>query len=86
MSCSIPLVATTGGAVPEVVGPDNETAFLVPPGDSGALAAKLAEVMDHPENAARVGANGRQRVIDHWSWRHTAEKTVDEYRARLEMK
>jgi glycosyltransferase involved in cell wall biosynthesis len=86
MSCAIPLVATTGGAVPEVVGPDNETAFLVPPGDSSALAHKLAYVMDHPRIAARVGQAGRQRVIDHWSWRHTAEKTVDEYRARLAMK
>jgi glycosyltransferase involved in cell wall biosynthesis len=83
MSCAIPLVATTGGAVPEVVGPDGETAFLVPPGDSGALAAKIGYVMDHPRIAARVGRAGRQRVIDHWSWRHTAEKTVDEYRARL---
>ena len=25
---------------------------------------------------------GRQRVIDHWSWRHTAEQTVEQYRAR----
>lgn len=84
MSCGIPLVATTGGAVPEVVGPDNETAFLVPPGDSQALAAKLAHVLDHPQIAKRVGKAGRQRVIDHWSWRHTAEKTVEQYRARLE--
>lgn len=86
MSCAIPLVATTGGAVPEVVGPDNETAFLVPPGDSEALAAKLAYVFDHPEVGERVGQAGRQRVIDHWSWRHTAEKTVEEYRARLAQK
>ena len=84
MSCSIPLVATTGGAVPEVVGPDNETAFLVPPGDSEALASKLAYVMDHKAIATKVGKAGRQRVIDHWSWRHTAEKTVEQYRARLE--
>ena len=86
MSCAIPLVATTGGAVPEVVGPDNETAFLVPPGDSFALASKIAYVMDHPVIAKKVGLAGRQRVIDHWSWRHTAEKTVEEYRARLAMK
>jgi glycosyltransferase involved in cell wall biosynthesis len=85
MSCAIPLVATTGGAVPEVVGPDNETAFLVPPGDGSALAQKIAYVMDHPQIATRVGKAGRQRVIDHWSWRHTAEKTVEEYRARLAM-
>ena len=84
MSCGVPLVATTGGAVPEVVGPDNETAFLVPPGDSEALAVKIADVLDRPRVAARVGAAGRQRVIDHWSWRHTAEKTVEQYRARLE--
>ncbi|MGN6695646.1 MAG: glycosyltransferase family 4 protein [Aquihabitans sp.] len=86
MSCAIPLVATTGGAVPEVVGPDNETAFLVPPGDSEALASKLAYVLDNPEVGRKVGLAGRQRVIDHWSWRHTAEKTVDEYRARLAQK
>ncbi len=84
MSCGIPLVATTGGAIPEVVGADGDTAFAVPPGDSEALAAKLAWVLDHPAEAAEVGARGRQRVIDHWSWRHTAERTVDEYRALLE--
>ena len=84
MSCGVPLVATTGGAVPEVVGPDNVTAFLVPPGDGDALAAKIGEVLDNPETAARVGAAGRKRVVDQWSWRHTAEKTVEQYRARLE--
>jgi glycosyltransferase involved in cell wall biosynthesis len=86
MSCAIPLVATTGGAVPEVVGPDNETAFLVPPGDSEALAVKLAYVLDNPAIGTKVGMAGRQRVIDHWSWRHTAEKTVEQYRARLALK
>jgi glycosyltransferase involved in cell wall biosynthesis len=83
MSCAVPLVATTGGAIPEVVGPDGVTAFSVPPGDSGALAAKIAWVLDNPEAAAKVGEAGRQRVIDHWSWRHTAEKTVEQYRALL---
>lgn len=83
MSTGIPLVATTGGAIPEVVGKDGETAFSVPPGDSGALAAKIGYVLDHPRIAAKVGGAGRQRVIDHWSWRHTAERTVDQYRALL---
>ncbi|MDX3211262.1 glycosyltransferase family 1 protein, partial [Streptomyces scabiei] len=32
-------VATTGGAIPEVAGPDGETCLAVPPGDAGALAA-----------------------------------------------
>ncbi len=83
MSCGVPVVATTGGALPEVVGPDGETAFLVPPGDSEALAAKIAWALDHPAARAAVGAGGRERVKAQWSWRHTAERTVEQYRARL---
>jgi glycosyltransferase involved in cell wall biosynthesis len=83
MSCAVPLVATTGGAIPEVVGPDGVTAFSVPPGDSEALAAKIAWVLDHTDEARAVGAAGRTRVAEHWSWRHTAERTVEQYRARL---
>ena len=39
--------------------------------------------MDDPEARARVGAAGRQRVIDQGSWRHTALRTVEQYRALL---
>jgi len=83
MSCGVPLVATTGGALPEVVGKDNETALCVPPGDSEALAAKIALALDDPELRARIGAAGRQRVIDRWTWRHTAVGTIEHYRALL---
>jgi glycosyltransferase involved in cell wall biosynthesis len=83
MSCGVALVATTGGALPEVVGTDGETALVVEPGDSDALAAKIREALDHPELRARVGAAGRQRVIDRWTWRHTAVGTVEQYRALL---
>ena len=83
MSCAVPLVATTGGALPEVVGEDGVSALLVPPGDSGALAAKIAQALDDPELRARVGAGGRQRVLDRWTWRHTATGTVEQYRALL---
>ena len=83
MSCGVPLVSTTGGALPEVVGRDNDTAFLVPPGDSEALAARIRTALDDPELRAKIGARGRQRVIDNWSWKHTALKTVEQYRALL---
>jgi glycosyltransferase involved in cell wall biosynthesis len=84
MSCGVPLVATTGGALPEVVGADNDTALLVPPGDSEALAATLRRALDDPALRARVGAAGRQRVIDRWSWTITATRTVEQYRALLQ--
>jgi glycosyltransferase involved in cell wall biosynthesis len=84
MSCGVPLVATTGGALPEVVGDDDDTALLVPPGDSEALAARIRGALDAPELRTTVGARGRARIIDRWSWRHTAVATVEQYRIRLE--
>ena len=83
MSCGVPLVSTTGGALPEVTGNHGETCFQVPPGDSDALAAMLRTALDDPDARIRVGAAGRQRVIDQWSWRHTALRTVEQYRALL---
>jgi glycosyltransferase involved in cell wall biosynthesis len=83
MACGVPLVSTTGGALPEVVGNDNETAFLVTPGDSEALAARIRTALDDADLRNRVGAQGRQRVVDNWSWKHTALKTMEQYRALL---
>jgi glycosyltransferase involved in cell wall biosynthesis len=83
MSCGVPLVATTGGALPEVVGADNDTALCVPPGDSEALAAKIAMALDDEALRDRIGAAGRARVIERWTWRHTAVGTVEHYRALL---
>lgn len=83
MACAVPLVATTGGAVPEVVGTHEETGLLVPPGDPGALAAMLARALDEPALRARVGAAGRARALERFTWRQTAVGTVEHYRALL---
>src|SRR5688500_11989104 len=80
MSCGTPLIATSGGALPEVVGKDGDTALVVPPGDAGALAAKILWAYDQDDLRDTVGRRGRQRVVDQWSWRHTAERTVEQYR------
>jgi glycosyltransferase involved in cell wall biosynthesis len=84
MACGVPLVATTGGALPEVVGKDGVTGLLVPPGDSGALATAIGRVLDDPELAARLGAAGRRRVLERFTWRACAEQTVEHYRWAIE--
>jgi glycosyltransferase involved in cell wall biosynthesis len=83
MSCGTPLVATTGGALPEVVGRDGDTALLVPPGDSAALARCLASALGRPDLRETVGRRGRARVLERWTWRQTALGTVAQYRALL---
>ncbi len=84
MACGVPLVATTGGALPEVVGADGVTGLLVPPGDVGALAAALGRVLDDPALAARLSFAGRQRVLERFTWRACAVATVEHYRWVLE--
>ena len=79
------LVATTGGALPEVTGPDNETVLSCPPGDADALVSTIARGLADAELRARIGAAGRQRVVERWSWRHCAQLTVDQYREVLAM-
>ena len=84
LACATPLVATTAGALPEVVGPDGVSALHVPPGDPEALAAAIGRVLDDPELAARLGAAGRARVVELYTWRAVAERTVEWYRNVLE--
>jgi glycosyltransferase involved in cell wall biosynthesis len=85
MSTGICLVATTGGALPEVTGADNDTVLSCPAGDAEALAASIRRGLDNTELRNRVGAAGRTRVVERWSWKHCAQLTVDQYREVLSM-
>jgi len=84
MACGVPLVATTGGAVPEVVGRDGETGLLVPPGDPGALADGILRALGDADLRARIGAAGRDRALTRFTWRQTAVGTVEQWRILLE--
>ena len=85
MSTGICLVATTGGALPEVTGIDNDTVLSCPPGDAEALAASIRRGLDNADLRNRIGAAGRARVVERWSWKHCAQLTVDQYREVLSM-
>ena len=85
MSTGICLVATTGGALPEVTGVDNDTVLSCPAGDADALAASIRRGLDNAELRNRIGAAGRARVVERWSWKHCAQLTVDQYREVLSM-
>ena len=85
MCTGTPLVATDGGALPEVTGADGETVFRCTAGDVSSLATSIRQALDQPEARAAIGTAGRQRVTERWSWRHCAELTVDQYREVLDM-
>ncbi|MFF9017227.1 glycosyltransferase family 4 protein [Streptomyces sp. NPDC014870] len=83
MATGTPLVATTGGAIPEVTGPDGESCLAVRPGDAGALAAALGRLLGDPELRARLGAAGRARVLDRFTWAKAAQGTAELYREAI---
>lgn len=77
MSCGLPVVATTGGALGEVIG---DAGVTVPPGDAGALALEIGRLLDDLDARRRLGDMGRRRVIDRFTWRATAEQMTAHYR------
>ena len=83
MACGVAVVATTGGALPEVVGQDGETGLLVPPNDPEALAGAIARLLDDADLRARLGAAGRERVLTRFTWAVTAEGTAACYEAMM---
>ncbi len=85
MSTGICLVATDGGALPEVTGTHNETVLQCPAANAEALATSIATGLDSAELRARIGEAGRQRVVTRWTWKHCAELTVEQYREVLDM-
>jgi glycosyltransferase involved in cell wall biosynthesis len=68
-----PVVSTAVGGVPDVV-ENGETGFLVRPGDTHALAERLALLADDPALAARMGAEGRRRSLE----RYAVARLVDD--------
>ena len=79
MACGVALVATTAGALPEVVGRDGGSGLLVPPGDAPALAAAIGIALDDADLRLRMGTEGRARVIERYGWARAAAATVAEY-------
>ncbi len=77
MACGVPVISTTGGALPEVVG---DAGLTVLPADHQGLAKAIATVCTNPGLAQRMGRAGFDRVMRHFTWKTAAEKSVAVYR------
>lgn len=86
MGSGTPLVASDGGALPEVTGVDGETVLRCKAGDVDSLRVALERGLDDPELRAKIGAAGRVRASELYTWRQTAVRTVEQYREVIEMR
>ncbi|MGO0123314.1 glycosyltransferase family 4 protein [Desulfothermobacter acidiphilus] len=82
MAAGKPVIATRVGGIPEAV-LEGETGYLVPPGDSQALALALEKLLRSPDKARSMGAAGRRRAEELFSSRRMAQAVMGVYREAL---
>jgi glycosyltransferase involved in cell wall biosynthesis len=80
MACGVPVIATTGGALPEVVG---DAGILVPPRNADALAAAIKQLLNDKQAQRRMSEAGRERVRQKFSWEQAARETLEVYQEVL---
>jgi glycosyltransferase involved in cell wall biosynthesis len=80
-ACSIPVVATQAGGIPEMVH-HGQSGLLAPVGDSGKLASHVASILTDNNLRERL-VTGASRVLEGFSKHATAEKTLAIYRRVL---
>ena len=78
MASGTPVVASRIGGLPEVVR-DGETGFLVEAGETGALHDRLAQLLADPRMADRMGTNGRELVLERFTWEACAARCLAAY-------
>jgi glycosyltransferase involved in cell wall biosynthesis len=77
MACATPVISTTAGALPELVG---DAGIVVPPADSEALAGAIRDLLNNPAKALEMGQAGYQRIHNGFTWEKAAQKTVETYK------
>lgn len=67
MACGLPVIASDNGGLPEIV-VNGATGLLLRPGDAAAWHRGIAELVDDPSRARRMGSAARERAIAHFTW------------------
>ena len=78
MATGLPIVATKIGGVVDLL-QQGRTGFLIPPEDSGALAAALDQLLSNAPLRADIGSNARSRAVDRFSLADSATRLVNLY-------
>ncbi|HEY9857133.1 MAG TPA: glycosyltransferase family 4 protein [Stenomitos sp.] len=79
MAMALPVVSTAVSDIPRLL---TGCGRVVVPGDPGALAAAIGELLDHPAFARELGARARRRILDAYSYDRGSQE-VGDYFERL---
>lgn len=82
MSAGVPVIASDFPLWREIIA-GCDCGLLVDPMDASAIAAAMAWVLDHPQQAERMGRNGQRAVRERYNWAREATGLVAFYRTLL---
>jgi glycosyltransferase involved in cell wall biosynthesis len=75
-ACGTPVVSTYSGGIPEYV-LHGQTGILVPRSEAEELATAISRVLDNPALARAMGAAGRLRAVERFSWDVVSRRLAD---------
>ena len=82
MAAGLPVIAASGGAVPENI-KDGVTGALVPVNDSDALAKAIISALENPQHIETLAKVAKKVVRERFSWDKTADSMIDLYTSVL---
>lgn len=82
LACGLPVAATAGGGIPEIVR-DGETGLLAPAGDAQALADAIIRLFRERDLAARLAAAGKAMVLAQYTSEAMVEGNLGVYERLL---
>ncbi|HMB20538.1 MAG TPA: glycosyltransferase family 4 protein, partial [Spirochaetota bacterium] len=84
MACELPVIAASGGALPEVIGEHMKTGYLVPPRDPQALADAIDFLIENPKLREKMGKEARKRVLHTFTWENAGREMEAVYREAID--
>ncbi len=76
MACGVPVVSTSGGALPEVVG---DAGVQVPVRNVAALVTEISALLEDPARREDLSQRGRERIVEKFCWHVTARRMAQYY-------
>lgn len=80
MACGKPGICTDVASLPEVI-EHGRTGLVVPANDVMALRAAIRWIRNHPEERLRMGARGRELVLERFTWAEVVRRCMEAYAA-----
>ena len=82
MACGVPLISSSGGALPEVI---KDTGIIIPPKNVKEIYNSVDYLLSSPQSAKELAEKGLQRAKSKFSWSAIAKKLEKVYYKEIEI-